>query len=126
MEKKVLNDTYQKYGYKMFDCSLTEMQTYLIDECYRFKKIPTFREKFSYVTFTDVNDGIKKIKNIFIPVEHGNLPKVKWSLSESNQLLIKEIWFYNYNDRNLYQCAVERAWALGGHLDLRVEQYYYD
>ena len=124
MEKKVLPDTYQKYGYKMFDCSISEIKRYQ-DECYNFKKTPMFNEKFSYVTFIDVNDAVKKIREAFIPIEHGNLPKVKWSLAKSKQLLIKELWYYNYNDRKLYQCAVERAWALGGQLDIRVEQHYY-
>ena len=125
MEKKVLYVSYQKYGYKMFDCSIEQMEQYLT-ECYNNKIPPDCKEKFSYLTFLNVVDGIEKINSIFIPQEHKNLPKTVWSLQESNQLLIKEIWFYSFDDRHLYQSAVERAWALGGHLDIRVEQHYYD
>jgi hypothetical protein len=123
--KRVLSETYKKYGYKMFDCSAEEMRQYNND-CYLVKKRPNPSEKFNYVTFADVETAVQKINSVFIPAEHGDLPKVQWSLQESSQLLIKEIWFYNYEDRQSYQCAVERAWALGGHLDIRVEQIYYD
>lgn len=123
--EKVLSDTYKKYGYRMFDCSLKDMDNYL-NNCYAIKKTPTPSAEFSYFKFTNVEDAIMKINSIFIPENHKNLPKIVWSLQESNQLLVKEVWFYNYNDRHLYQCAVERAWALGNHLDIRVEQHYYD
>ena len=123
--KTVLPETYKKYGYKMFDCSLEEMRQYNND-CYSNKKTPTLYKKFNYLTFTDVETAVKKINSVFVPAEHSTLPKVQWSLQESNQLLIKEIWFYTHEDQRLYQCAVERAWALGGHLDLRTEQHYYD
>jgi hypothetical protein len=121
----VLPETYKKYGYKMFDCSAEEIKKYN-HECYSIKKMPTPSTTFSYVTFSNVEDAIERINSIFIPAHHGDLPEIKWSLSESNNLLIKEIWFYTVEDQKLYQCAVERAWALGGHLDSRVEQYYYD
>ena len=123
--KTVLLETYKKYGYKMFDCSLEEMVQYNND-CYVIKKSPNPSEQFNYITFADVETAVKKINSVFIPAEHGDLPKVQWSLQESAQLLIKEIWFYTYKDPQLYQSAVERAWALGGHLDLRTEQHYYD
>jgi len=109
----------------MFNCSAEDIKKYN-NECYRVKKQPRPFDKFSYLTFLNVKDGINKINSIFIPAEHGILPKVQWSLLESDQLLIKEIWFYTYEEQYLYQCAVERAWALGGHLDSQVEQYYYD
>jgi len=123
--KTVLPETYKKYGYKIFDCSLEEMRQYK-DYCYTIKKSPNPSEKFNYVTFADVETAVKKINSVFVPAEHGGLPKIQWSLQESAQLLIKEIWFFTYKDQQLYQCAVERAWALGGHLDLRTEQLYYD
>lgn len=123
--RTVLPETYKKYGYKMFNCSVEEKKQY-DRECYNVKKTPIPSERFSYVTFSNVEDAIKRINSILIPVYHGNLPEIKWRLSESNSLLIKEIWFYTYEDQRLYQCAIERAWALGGHLDIRVEQHYYD
>lgn len=123
--RKVLPETYKKYGYKMFDCSREEVKKYF-DKCYNIKKTPTPSEIFSYVKFLNVEDAIQKINSVFIPAHHGNLPEIKWSLSESNSLLIKEIWFYTYQDQYRYQTAVERAWALGGHIDPRVEQFYYD
>jgi hypothetical protein len=123
--KTVLLETYKKYGYKMFDCSLEEMRQYN-NNCYYIKKSPNPSEQFNYVTFADVETAVKKINSVFIPAEHSILPKVQWSLQELSQLLIKEIWFYTYEDQQLYQCAVERAWALGGHLDFRTEQHYYD
>lgn len=109
----------------MFDCSREEIKKYF-DKCYNIKKPPIPSEIFSYVTFLNVEDAIQKINSVFIPAHDGNLPKTEWSLSESNNLLIKEIWFYTYQDQHLYQSAVERAWALGAHLDPRVEQHYYD
>jgi hypothetical protein len=126
--RTVLAETYKKYGYKMFDCSLEEIHQYYKD-CYRLKKTPTPAEKFNYVTFLGIADAVIKIKSIFIPTVHGDLPKIQWSLNESNSLLVKEIWFYAHEDQQLYQCAVERAWALGalsGHLDPRVQQFFYE
>ncbi len=125
MNKKIVTETYMKYGYKMVDCSKEEILRYN-EECYLFKKTPNKSEIFNYVTFLDTADAIKKINCIFIPKIHGDLPKIKWSLIDSNQLLIKEMWFYKSTDRYLYQCAVERAWALGGHLDPRVQQFFYE
>ena len=123
--KRALPETYKKYGYKMFDCSLEEMRQYNND-CYQVKKMPNPSEKFNYVAFLNITDAVKNINSVCIPAESGRLPKIEWSLQEADQLLIKEVWFYTYEDQQLYQCAVERAWALGGHLDLRVEQHYYD
>jgi|TARA_R110000822_G_scaffold217407_1_gene351843 hypothetical protein len=123
--KTVISETYKKYGYKMFDCSQEFFRQYR-EDCYAKKKSHNPSEKFNYVTFVDVETAVKKINSVFIPAECGILPEVQWCLQESSQLLIKEIWFYNYEEQQLYQCAVERAWALGGHLDIRTEQYYYD
>ena len=109
----------------MFDCSVQEIKDYT-NYCYKHKKTPLLPRVFPYVRFTNVEEAIGRINAIFIPEAHGNLPKTEWSLAESNSLLIKEIWFYESKDQDLYQCAVERAWALGGHLDPRVEQHYYD
>jgi hypothetical protein len=125
MQKKILTKIYKKYGYRIFDCSVDDFKKYYSD-CYLIKKIPVPKEKFTYYCFSNVEEAIKKINCVFIPMEHGELPKIKWSLNESNQLLIKEIYFYNYEDQSLYQQSVERAWALGGHLDIRAEQCYYD
>lgn len=125
MNNQIILGTYKKYGYKMFDCSIEEIKNYM-KNCYYIKKTPMPSEQFSYVRFSNVEDAINRINSIFVPADHGNLPRIKWSLSESNRLLIKEIWFYTYKDQQLYQCAVERAWALGRHLDVRVEQHYYD
>ena len=122
---ELITKTYKKYGYKMFDCSVQEIKDYT-NYCYKHKKTPLLPRVFPYVRFTNVEDAIGRINAIFIPEAHGNLPKTEWSLAESNSLLIKEIWFYESKDQDLYQCAVERAWALGGHLDARVEQHYYD
>lgn len=125
MMKIVLADTYKKYGYKMFECSLEELFQYKRD-CSDVKKQINPAEKFNYVTFATIADAVHKINSRFIPTVHGDLPKIQWSLDQSRQLLIKEIEFYNYEDQHLYQSAVERAWAIGGHLDPRVQQFFYD
>lgn len=123
--KKILPETYKKYGYRMLDCAKEDLEKYIL-KCYEIKTIPNPSKIFSYVTFSNVDDAIKKINSVFIPARDGNLPKTEWSLSQSNSLLIKEIWFYTHQDQHQYQCAVERGWALGGHLDQRVEQVFYD
>jgi len=105
---------------------LEEIRKYRHDECYAVKKQPNPSEKFNYITFSDIAEAVKKINSVFIPFTHGDLPKIQWSLDESKKLLIKELWFYTHEDQYLYQCAVQRAWALGGHLDYRVEQHFYD
>lgn len=124
--KQVLAETYKKYGYRMFDCTKEQLIRYNHDECYMQKRPSNPSEKFNYVTFEDVDDAVKRINSVFIPMSHGELPKVQWSLHDNNRLLIKEIWFYESKDQDLYQQSVERAWALNGHLDVRVEQQYYD
>ena len=123
--KTVLPETYKKYGYKMFDCSLEQLRQYN-DECYRAKKMSNPSEKFNYAYFLNITDAVKNINSVFIPAEHGAVPKINWSLQDLGQLLIKEIWFYTHEDQQLYQSAVERAWALGGHLDPRVQQFFYE
>lgn len=125
MEKKVLPKTYQKYGYMMFNCSVEEYDLY-VHNCYMVKKSINLEEEFTYIIFNNVEEAIKKINSVFIPIHHGILPKTVYSLQDSNRVLVKELWFYNYHDRYLYQCAVERAWALGSHLDKRVKQVFYE
>ena len=122
--KKIIDATYKKYGYKMFDCSIEELHHY-IRECYRLKEPVIFEEKFDYINFESVEHATEVIKSAFIPHSHGLLPYVRWRLHDK-QTLIKERWFYEYGDQNLYQCAIERAWALGRHLDQRVRQLWYD
>ena len=113
------------YGYKMFDATMSVWKQYEHD-CYMHKIAPRPHEKFKYVRFLSINDAIVKIKNIFIPLGHEKLAKITWQLEEEQTLLIKKVEFSSDMDSELYQQAVERAWALGGHLDQRVEQIYYD
>jgi len=121
----ILINPHQKYGYKMFNCTLEQIKEYK-HHCYFLKKAEQPQNEFNYIKFLNIEDGIKKIKNIFIPTEHKYLGNTTWELNESNELLIKKICFTNYKDAELYQEAIERAWALGGHLDPRVEQIFYD
>ena len=121
---KILPETRKKYGYKMFDCTVSDFSQYLRD-CYRYKKKSTPEKKYDFVRFTDVDSAINMIRNIFIPKEHEHIAEISWSLEENNTLLVKQIAFREYESQELYQNAVERAWALGGHLDTRVHQIYY-
>ena len=114
-----------KYGYKMFDCTLDQWKQF-IDHSYDVKKVPDPENKFSYVQFQNCEEAISRIRSVFVPKSHGNLPKVKWTLTDRNTLLVKEIEFVTNEHSLLYQKAVERAWALGGHLDKRVKQIFYD
>jgi len=116
--------TYKKYGYKMFDCTIQQMQEYNAS-CYDVKETPNPRERFPYVNFNSVDSAVKLINSVFIPPHHGNLPSVEWRL-QAPDLLVKEITFHKYEHQALYQTSIERAWAMGGHLDPRVEQHYYD
>ena len=115
----------RRYGYKMFDCSLTEWNEHLSKK-YSMKKDINPDTIFSYTKFETTESARDKINFIFIPTEHGLLPRTKWSLSGDKTLLIKEIAFTNNNDSILYQNSVERGWALGGHLDPRVVVIYYE
>lgn len=126
MQKKTtIPVTEQKYGYRMYNCTRQQLEEYNKQQ-YSTKKQVEPGIEFGYKTFDDIDHGIREINSIFVPEEHGNLPLVNWKLTESNTLLIKVISFYHFDDRTLYQCSVERAWALGGHLDPRVEQIFYD
>lgn len=126
MEKKpTIPETKKKYGYRMYNCTRQQLQEYKMKQ-YSKKKKENPRIEFGYKTFKDTDHAIREINSIFVPNEHGNLPLIHWKLTESNTLLIKVISFYEFNDQTLYQCSVERAWALGGHLDPRVEQIFYD
>ena len=113
------------YGYKMFDVTISDWKDH-VDDCYIHKIAHEPNKKFKYVRFSSINDAIVKIKNIFIPSAHEKLAQISWQLEEEQTLLIKKIKFSSGSDSELYQQAVERAWALGGHLDQRVEQIYYD
>lgn len=122
---KLIPNTYKKYGYKMFNCSLSDLFEY-IKHCYDVKKVSDPTQEFGFLIFNNVNEAIQKINFKHIPAEHGKLPQIKHSLTESNQLLIREITFYKAEDQQLYQNSIEKAWALEGHLDPRVQQFYYD
>jgi len=124
MVKQIIDGTYKMYGYRMFDCSIDEFKNYNY-ECYHGKKQPYPTERFGYIKFDSVDHAIDMINQIFIPAADGGLPRKKWKLIDQHTLAL-ELWFYDYDHQYLYQCAVERAWALGSHLDSRVEQLYYD
>ena len=117
----------KKYGYKFYDCTMEEWKHNFFED-YEIRKNRTAQEKplFEFVKFQSVKQGIELIKNVFIPAEHEFLPLIKWTLHEKNTLLLKELVFKNEEDAKLYQTAIERAWALFGHLDIRVKQIYYD
>ena len=114
----------KKYGYKMYDCTLDEFYKYEQDS-YASKQSSQPEEKWEYVDFESVDQAKKLIDMVFIPSKTGNLGKQKWFLDQKNLLILK-IEFKSGEDSYQYQCAVERAWALGGHLDPRVKQIYYD
>jgi len=114
-----------KYGYRMYDCSVEQFEEYN-NHCYEFKQAPEPLKKFGSLTFESVDQAVDKVCHILIPKAHSTLGNTKWSLMDDNTLLIKELQFNNNKDAELYQEAVERAWALGGHLDPRVEQSYHE
>ena len=114
-----------KYGYMMYDCTIDEMQKHKAD-CYDLKRESDPASVFGYYKFANVQDAVERINSLYVPMEHGDIPHVEWQLDESGTLLIKEITFDKPEDQTLYQDAVERAWALGGHLDVRVQQIFYD
>lgn len=113
------------YGYKMFDCTLDDWNKYVFN-CWDKKVSPNPTTIFPYMKFNSIDEGIDMIGNYFIPAEHEKLATIDWEIKEDQTLLIKNVTFSNQSDSELYQTAVERAWALGGHLDLRVKQIYYD
>lgn len=115
----------RRYGYKMFDCSLTDFNQYK-NKNYTIKKEVSLDKIFRYKKFQTTESAIDKINFVFIPAEHGLLPRTTWILSDDKTLLIKEIVFENNDDSILYQNSVDRAWALGGHLDPRVVQIHYE
>ena len=122
-----MQQSFKKYGYKFYNCTMEEWKHNFFKD-YEIRKNRTAQEKlpFEFLKFESVKHGIKLIKNVFVPPEHEFLPVVKWSLHEKNTLLLKEVVFKNKQDAKLYQLAVERAWALFGHLDSRAKQIYYD
>ncbi len=114
-----------KYGYRMCDCTVDELNIYK-DHCYQHKKILTPMVEFGAVKFTSVEQAKSLIRHILIPQQHADLADASWTLAKENTMLLKEIKFKTKHDAELYQEAVERAWALGGHLDPRTEQSYYE
>jgi len=109
----------------MYNCSLQEIDKYK-QHCYLLKKTPTLLAEYGAVKFASVEHAVEMIRHILIPVEQDSLANTTWTLAEANTLLLKEVTFEAKEDAELYQEAVERAWALGGHLDPRVEQSYYE
>ena len=124
-KRKTIPETKKKYGYRMYNCTEQQLKEYTMKQ-YTIKKKHQPGVEFGYKTFNDIDHAIMEINSVFVPAEHGNLPLTHWKLTESNTLLIRVISFYHFDDQILYQCSVERAWALGGHLDPRVEQIFYD
>ena len=122
-----MQQLHKKYGYKFYNCTMEEWKRNFFGD-YEIRKNRTAQETipFEFLKFESVKQGIELIKNVFIPAEHEFLPLIKWSLHEKNTLLLKEVVFKNEQDAKLYQLAVERAWALFGHLDSRVIQIFYD
>jgi|TARA_R100000030_G_C3210238_1_gene113168 hypothetical protein len=114
-----------KYGYKMFDCSIKEWHDYDMD-CYAHRVSHTPRSKFDYLRFDTIESAISLIRHVFVPLEHETKAVTHWALEEGNTLLVKQLNFTDATNSREYQSAIERAWALGGHLDPRVEQVYYD
>ena len=113
-----------KYGYKMFDCNIEEFENYT-RSCYNLKLAPEYSKKFKLRRFTDVDEAIKAMGHVYIPYEDRAVGNEVWSL-EDGCLLWKQVSFKTDADAVTYQTAIERAWALGGHLDPRVEQSYCD
>ena len=114
-----------KYGYRMCNCTLEELRTYQ-EHCYQHKKTFAPIEKFGAVKFTSVEHAKSLIRHILIPQEHAKQADASWTLAKDNTMLVKEIAFKTKHNAELYQEAVERAWALGGHLDPRTEQSYHE
>ena len=114
-----------KRGYQMYDCTIEEFQSYE-RLCYDRKESLLYETKWNFVTFESLDQALKMIRMTFVPFEHGSLGKHEWKLDPQKQLLILNLQFENGEKSDLYQCAIERAWALGGHLDPRVKQIYYE
>jgi len=113
------------YGYKMFDATMSDWDSYA-HHCSNNRIDSQPNTKFKYVRFLSIKDAIVKIKSTFVPPAHEKLAQINWRLDKEQTLLVKTVKFSSVADSELYQQAVERAWALGGHLDRRVEQIYYD
>ena len=112
-----------KYGYRMFDCEIKDLYKYK-QRCYDSKKEPNPSDVFSYKTFDSIQQAQSLIGHVLIPASARHLGRERWTL-EGN-MLIKEVTFDSGADANTYQTAIERAWAMGGHLDPRVEQSYHE
>ena len=114
-----------KYGYRMCNCTIEQFQEYT-KHCYQWKQTPEPLREFGTVQFDSIEQAVDKVCHVLIPKEHATLGNAKWSLEQDNTLLVKSLSFESNGDAVMYQEAVERAWALGGHLDPRVEQSYHE
>lgn len=112
-----------KYGYRMFQCDIEELEKYK-SHCYNIKKEPTPAEKFPYRSFTSIEQAKALVGHVLVPSSARLLGQERWTLE--GDMLIKQVTFESDADANTYQTAIERAWAMGGHLDPRVEQSYYE
>lgn len=112
-----------RYGYRMFDCEIEDLQKYK-QRCYESKKEPNPSDVFSYKTFASIQQAQSLIGHVLVPASARKLANEYWTLQDN--MLIKEVHFDSNADAVEYQTAIERAWALGGHLDPRVEQTYYE
>ena len=114
-----------KYGYRMCNCTIEESLKYF-QHCYDVKKPRTPMAEFGALQFESVEQAISMIRHTLIPQEHNDLANTSWTPAQENTMLLKEISFKTKQDAELYQEAVERAWALGIHLDVRTEQSYHE
>ena len=84
----------RRYGYKMYNCSLAEWNKYK-DRKFHMKKNEDPAVIFGFMEFDTVETAQNKINSVFIPFEHGLLPRTTWTLSNDKTLLVKEIVFEN-------------------------------
>jgi len=99
----------------------TDVDTYLSKqtELYELKQ----RNKspgFKFRKFKDVESAINDIKHKLIPESANLLATTHWSLNKDKDVLSKQLIFNSGKDREEYQKAIERAWALINHVDYRV------
>lgn len=107
------------YHYRMYD---VDVSTYLAKqtELYESKDMAQAVE-FPFKNFESIEQAKTAIKHRLIPDTAEQLAQTNWSLSEDKQTLTKTLIFDSKEKRQLYQEAVERAWALINHLDYRVK-----
>lgn len=99
-----------------------DVSTYLAKqtELYESKDMAQAVE-FPFKNFESIEQAKTLIKHRLIPDTAEQLAQTNWSLSEDKQTLTKTLIFDSKEKRQLYQEAVERAWALINHLDYRVK-----